>query len=167
MIDKLKFYIVLSIINTFLCGTHFFGIKRYLLNLIRIKVGHGTRIVGPIIINYHCSLVIGDNTWIGRNLVVDGNGYVKIENCCDIAPNLLISTGSHEIGNEERRAGKGITFNSTLIESGCWIGTNVVIINGSKIGKKSIVGACSLVNKNISQNSFVAGVPASLKKELN
>lgn len=162
---KINFYFILSIVNVILKGTRFFKIKNFLLNLIGIKVGINTKVVGPLYIGFINNLSIGDECWIGKNFSLDGNGSVHIKNNCDIAPNVVINTGGHEIGNSDRRAGRGLRF-STTIGSGTWIGTNVTIINGANIDNSSIVAAGSTVVKDVEKNTLVAGVPARVKKEL-
>ena len=110
-------------------------------------------------------LNIGENCWIGRNFEVDGNGTVNIGNNIDIAPNVVINTGGHEIDGVSRRAGKGMV-NTVKIEDGCWIGTRVTIINSTKISKGCVVAAGSVIIKDVEENLLVAGVPAVEKKKL-
>lgn len=164
-IKKIYFILSLSFINTFLSGPRLFRIKKILFQSIGIKVGESSKIVGPINIGTETKLIIGDNCWIGRNFSIDGNGKVVIGNCCDLAPEVIIATGSHIIGNETRRAGKGTSY-TTIIEDGCWIGIRSTIIEGSNIKKGSIIGAVSLVNKDVESNIISVGIPAKKKKEL-
>ncbi|PIA86231.1 DapH/DapD/GlmU-related protein [Streptococcus parauberis] len=53
------------------------------------------------------------------------------------------------------------------IDSDVWIGENVVILQGVKIGKGSIIGANSVVNKDVPEYSIVAGTPAKVIKQYN
>lgn len=165
MIFKVKNIIILFIINNLLKGTRFFKIKNKLLNLGGYRIGENTKIVGPINIPIKIKLEIGKDCWVGRNFTIDGNGEVLIMNNVDIAPEVLISTGSHKIGDEKRRAGSGEKL-STIIESGCWIGTRALIIEGANISRGSIVGAGAIVNKTYEKNSLIAGQIAYRKKIL-
>ena len=106
-IKKIYFIIIISIINSILKGPRMFKIKRILLNSIGIKIGQNTKVVGPLHIGTEAKLVIGDECWIGRDFKVDGNGKVIIGNKCDLAPEIIVATGSREIGNNQRRAGLG------------------------------------------------------------
>ncbi|WP_186326792.1 acyltransferase [Cytobacillus oceanisediminis] len=166
MIKKILFYVILSIINKVLKGTRFFKLKRFLFHTIGIEVGKDTKIVAPIYIGYINKLSMGSNCWIGKNLTIEGNGNVVIGDRCDLAPNVLINTGGHLIGDKNRRAGAGIK-NNTQIESGTWIGTRVTIINGANIGESTVVAAGSVVIKNVENSTLVAGVPAKVKKVLD
>ncbi|MFJ7847258.1 acyltransferase [Peribacillus sp. NPDC097206] len=162
---KVVFYLVLNTINHILKGTKFFNTKMKLLNFIGLNIGSGTKIVGPIKVGYINKVKIGNDCWIGKNFSIDGNGSVTIGDRCDIAPNVLISTGGHQIGDIYRRAGKGLKF-KTVIKNGTWIGTNVIIINGANIDDSVVVAAGSLVIGDVEKNNLVAGVPAEVKKIL-
>ncbi|MED4689083.1 hypothetical protein [Peribacillus frigoritolerans] len=162
---KILFYVILTILNKFFKGSRFFSLKNFFLRVIGIEVGEGTKIVGPININYVSKIKIGNECWIGKNFTIDGNGNVAIGDRCDLAPNITINTGGHQIGDNHRRAGIGLKCN-TIIESGTWIGTNVTIVNGANIGESVVVAAGSVVINNIKKNTLVAGVPAKVKREL-
>lgn len=154
---------VLFLINKFLSGTHFFGIKRMLLNSLRFDVGNGTKIVGPIFCDGE--LHIGNDCWIGKHFSVDGNGKVFIGDNCDIAPDVKIVTGGHTIGNEKRRAGEGENYSIT-IGNGCWICTRVTIVGECVISAGVVVAANACVIKDVESNSMVGGIPAKLIKKL-
>jgi maltose O-acetyltransferase len=158
--------IVKFLINNFLSHTRFFKFKRFLLRLCGIKIGKNSSVVGPINFGNKCTISIGDGCWIGRNFIIDGNGYVEIGNNVDIAPEVLISTGGHKIGGFDRRAGKSLV-NSVFVRNGCWLGTRVTIINNTVIGKGTVVGAGSLVTKSLNENSLYVGNPANLKRILS
>ena len=165
IIYKLKKKLVLFMVNKIYAGRmgKSFEIKRQLLNSIGYEIGEGTKIVGPIF----CTgkLIVGTNTWIGKNFFINGNGTVTIGKNCDIAPEVACQTGGNEIGKSERRAGKGIIY-SISIGDGCWIGARSTILGGSKVGKGSVVAACSCVCNDIPENCLFGGVPAKLIREL-
>ena len=152
-------------LNTFFKGTHFFAIKRFLLRRAKIKVGKNTKVVGPIRISNCAKLTIGDNCWIGKDLTIYGDGEVIIGNNCDLAPDVSFITGSHFIGDETRRAGQGKSF-KIVVEDACWIGAKSSISGNTTVGKATVVGACSLVVKNVGTNLVVGGVPAKTIKEI-
>ena len=154
---------VMYLVNKIYVGTKHYEKKRKLLNKIGFRIGEGTRIVGPI----ECTggLIVGCNCWIGKNLKINGNGAVVIGNNCNIAPEVTFQTGTHEIGDSVRRAGKG--FNCCQrVGNGTWIGVRATVINHINIGNGCIVGACALVNKDVSDNTIVGGVPAREIKKL-
>ena len=157
--------LVLFLVNKIFCGTKpkYFEIKRKLLISIGYKIGENTKIVAPI----ECSadLYIGSNCWIGKNLMVNGNGTVIIGDNCDIAPEVAFLTGGHKIGNEIRRAGLGETY-KICVGDGVWIGSRSTILNSTTIGKSSVIAACACVTKDVEENVVVGGVPAKVIKEI-
>ena len=157
---KITFFLV----NHVYCGVRRFEEKRNLLNKIGYKIGRGTKIVGPI----ECTgdLEIGENCWIGKNFKVNGNGKVKIENNCDIAPEVTFNTGGHRIGTSDRRAGEGVCYEQS-VGSGTWIGARSTIINDVHIGNSCVIAACACVAKDVPDNSLVGGVPAKIIKTLD
>jgi len=136
-----------------------------MLKLMGIKIGKGIRLVGPIYINYGTELSIGDNTFIGMNFAIRGNGNVKIGNNCDIAPDVMCLTGTHNIGNHAHRAGDGYC-SDVVVGDGCWICARSTIMGSVTIGDGCVIGACSFVNKSVEPDELVAGVPAKLVREL-
>ena len=162
---KIKKIIFLFLINTFMSTTRFFKIKNILLEWCGYEIGRGTKIVGPINIARNTCLTIGENCWIGKNFTIHGHGDVSIGSNCDIAPEVLFITGSHIVGDESRRAGEGISFKIS-IGDGCWVGARATLMENITIGKGVVVGSCSLVNKSISKNLIIAGVPAKELKKI-
>ena len=162
---NLKKKTILWIINHFLSGTHAFTIKRALLNSVKdISLGNNVKIVGPIYL--FGSLEVGNDTWIGHDFYLEGNGHVSIGSNCDIAPFVSCYTGSHEIGTHEKRGGGGI--NGVIsIGNGCWICGSVKILLGSVILDGAVVSAGSVVIKFVENDCLFGGVPAKLIKRLD
>lgn len=163
---KIKKRITLSFVNTFCAGTHAWKLKRRLLNGCEgIEIGEDTKIVTPIHLPLHSHLKIGKRCWIGRDFVLEGNGKVVIGNNCDLAPTVVCVTGSHTIGDARRRAGEG--YNGTIgIGNGVWIGTRAVLLPNVSIGDGVIVGAASVVTKDLVDNAIFAGNPAKKIRDL-
>ncbi len=168
-IKKIKFSIKrrihLFLVNKIYVGTNpiFFDKKRKLLNSIGYSIGENTKIVGPI--EWNCEVQIGDNCWIGKNMIAHGNGKIEIGNNCDIAPCVMFLTGNHKIGDTYRRAGLGENHLIT-IGNGVWIGARSTIVNDIKIGDSCVVAACACVTKSVENNMLIGGVPARVIREL-
>ena len=151
-------------VNKIFKGAKFFAIKRMLLNAAGYKVGKNSKIVSPIIING--SLRIGENCWIGKNFIINGNAMVMIGDNCDIAPEVICNTGGHEIGSNFRRAGMG-ECKDIIIGKGCWICARSTILRGVKIGDGCVVAACACVVRDVPDNVLIGGVPAKIIRELD
>lgn len=166
MLLGLKRRLVYMAINKLYRGTNekHWEKKRNLLNWLGHEIGEGTKIVGPI--HIYGNLTVGSDCWIGTDFIVHGLGRVIIGDRCDIAPEVRFLTGSHKIGDEHRRAGKGISH-TIVIEEGCWIGARTTLVGDITIHKSTIIGACSFVNKNVQSNVVAAGIPAKIIKDLD
>lgn len=112
------------------------------------------------------SIIIGDNSYIGEYSTIQAfeGCKVVIGTKCQISHNVRIYTNSdiadQDFSNELRRCKSG----NVIIEDYVWIGANVFINPGIYIGRNSIVGANSVLTKDVPPNSIVGGVPAKLIK---
>lgn len=167
VLKKIKKSILLFVINKLLRGTHFFKIKRFLLNQCEgISIAENSKIVAPIYIPLCSDLEIGADVWIGKNFSLEGNGKVTIGNQCDLGPSVTCITGSHKIGEKSRRAGEGYNGN-VRIGDGTWIGTRVILLANNSIEKGSVVAAGAVVNKDVPENVLCGGIPAKIIRNLD
>jgi acetyltransferase-like isoleucine patch superfamily enzyme len=97
-------------------------------------------------------LEIGDNVDINYNVQI--RPYTVIGNNVGIGPNTIFMTDTHELGPEIKRVGKPIT-KKIIVEDGCWIGANVIILGGVTIGAGSVIAAGSVVDTDVKPNSLV------------
>lgn len=164
VIKSIKRIIVTYLVNHIFVGTKHFKIKRKLLNSIGYEIGEGTRVVGPI---YNTgTLKVGKDCWVGKNLIINGNGTVIIGDNCDIAPEVTFLTGGHQIGDAIRRAGIGEKY-TIHVGSGTWIGARATVGRNIRIGKGCMIATCACVMKNIEDNRLVGGVPAKEIRKLD
>lgn len=105
---------------------------------------------------------------VGRHVRINENaflqGAITIGDYVMIAPKVAIYTRTHryeDIGVPMVVAGESETLPVT-IEDDVWIGINAVVLPGIRIGRGAIVGANSLVNRDVEPYSIVGGVPARL-----
>lgn len=102
---------------------------------------------------------VGNNTWVGPFTILDGSGGLKIGSNCSISAGVQIYT--HDTVDWATSGGKKkYTNKNVCIDDNCYIGPNTIIQKGVKIGKGSIVGANSFVNKSFPENSKLVGNPA-------
>ena len=105
---------------------------------------------------------IGDFTQINAFTVIFGWSDIIIGNNVMIGPHCMISNGNHDFKQTEvpmRFAGI-LTKGSTVIEDNVWIGSHCVVTDGVKIGREAVVGAGSVVTKDVQPFDIVAGIPA-------
>lgn len=108
---------------------------------------------------------IGQGSFMNMGVFINGSNKVKIGNNVSIAFNASIITATHELGPENHRTGKTVSFPVT-IEDGVWVGANSTILPGVTIGKGCVIAAGSVVNKDCLPNGMYAGVPAKRVKDL-
>jgi maltose O-acetyltransferase len=126
-------------------------------------IASSAKLMGNIKIHIKKSTFIGHETMI----MGGGDGDIEIGANCDISSRVNIISGTHEIDRINlRSAGKGMG-KKIVIEDGVWIGFGATILPGVRIGLKAIIGAGSVVNKDIPPYSIAVGVPAKVIKTLN
>jgi len=126
-----------------------------------------------VILSAICSgseIVIGSDTGISGTTIVAAKS-VKIGNSCLIGANVTITDYDfHSTKPEGRRYNtnaKEIGCSSVVIEDNVWLGMNVIILKGVRIGRNSIIAAGSVVTKSIPSNCIAGGNPAKILKEVS
>ena len=135
----------------------------FLLSTIIKSQGH-VRVVQPFYAEFG-NINAGSNLFIGNNCsFVDGGGITIGDNVL-IAPRVVIATATHPLDPKLRNA-KIVKCSPVVIEDNVWIGANATILGGVTIGKNSVVGAGSVVTKDIPENSLALGSPCKVVKKL-
>lgn len=136
-------------------------LNKYALMLMGVHVGRKTIIYSSISVSRNTIVSIGSETFIGSNVVITGaiNSKVTVGSYCDISDHVHFVTGTHLIDEFGIRiAGSGYS-KDIVIGNGVWIGYKALILPGVSIGNNSIIGAGSVVNKDVPERSAVAGNP--------
>ena len=147
-------------------------IKNVIVNLNNgsLNINSGCWINNGVEFNPIGKIVIKKNTSIQRNSTV--NGTVSIGHDVIIAPNVFISSSTHIFeykSNYSTKAQDKLISKKEFLElynkpifigDGAWLGINVVVMPGVSIGDHAIVGANSVVTKNVPEKSVMAGIPA-------
>ncbi|MGI5991540.1 MAG: acyltransferase [Methanosarcina sp.] len=141
----------------------YIGKNVYFLELLTRKYVFGKKVKVLNSCKFHGPVEIGDSVFFNYNVEV--RSHTVIGNNVSIGPNTLIISDTHELGNEKKRAGKGI-FKKIIVEDGCWIGANVTILGGVTVGNGSVIAAGSVVTRDVRPQSLVAGIPAKEIREL-
>ncbi len=127
-----------------------------------VYVGHYTILKG----HYLGGMVIGDHTWIGQGCFLHGAGTITIGTAVGIGPNVTILTSVHEEGPRHRPILSGpLRFGEIVVEDGSDIGVGAILLPGVRIGEGAIIGAGSVVTKDIPAFSVAAGNPARVLRE--
>lgn len=129
------------------------------------KKGKNVTIISPFYCDYGYNIEVGNNFFANTNFVVLDGAKVKIGNNVFIAPNVGIYTAGHPLDAEQRNEGLEYAFPVT-IEDDVWIGGHVCIMPGVTIGKGTVVGAGSVVTKDLPANSLAVGNPCRVLREI-
>lgn len=134
-----------------------------------ISIGKGCYIGRQTII--YCKdgrINIGDESNIGHNCIIFSSNFVEIREKVLIAAYSYIMSGGRYDFPVDKEFVYQDTFSRgpTIIESNAWVGAKVVIVDGVRVGKNSIIGAGSVVLKDIPPNCVVFGVPGKIYKHL-
>lgn len=104
---------------------------------------------------------ICENTYIGPYTCISGPGHVKIGKDCLIAAHSGIFANNHNFADLTRKIrNQGVTCKGIVIEDDCWLGHAVSVLDGVTIGQGSVIGAGSVVTKDIPPYSIAVGTPA-------
>lgn len=143
-------------------GSPFRRLRNALWRTVRFRVDSSANLL-PSATLICTDIEIGPETFVGEEVMITG-GVIRIGARCDLAPRVVVHAGSHEIGDETRRAGASYA-GTVVIGDGTWIGTGTVILDGARIGSGSLVAAGSVVKAGTyPDNCLLAGVPAQVKK---
>ena len=132
--------------------------KNQIFKQLVTNSGKDLVIEGPIRIERGTQLTVGNNTFINYNFACIDYAPVKIGANVYIGPNCSIYTQGHALLAEERKKHLGYAKPVTIGENS-WLGGNVIVLPGVTIGDKCVVGAGSVVTKDIPSGYLAAGNP--------
>jgi acetyltransferase-like isoleucine patch superfamily enzyme len=108
------------------------------------------------------AIEIGDHTYIGPYTCLSGKD-IKIGMNCLIASHSSIYASNHIFTDPTQLINQqGHTYKGIVIEDDCWLGTGVKVLDGVTIRRGSIIGAGSVVTKDVPSYSIAAGIPAKV-----
>lgn len=129
------------------------------------EIGPDFDILSPFFCDFGENITIGRNFYANHNLSILDGGKVSIGDYVFIAPNVVITTAGHAIDPVQRDQGLEIALPIT-IGSHVWIGANVCILPGITVGNNVVIGAGSVVTKNIPDNVIAAGNPCRVLRKI-
>ncbi|KUJ21722.1 trimeric LpxA-like protein [Mollisia scopiformis] len=130
------------------------------------RLGTGTNIETPFFCVWGCNIFIGNNVYINRDVSIHDNVPVHIGNNVLIGPGACICTATHDTDMVVRRESGGSHALPIVVEDDCWIGANVTVLPGVRIGRGAVVAAGAVVVKDVEEGFLVGGVPAKVLKRL-
>lgn len=139
-------------------------LRESILRKLIPNAGEGLWLQPPFYCDYGYNILLGEKVFFNFNCVILDVMQVKIGSRSLFGPNVQIYTAMHPSDNKERASGlefaKPVTIGADV-----WIGGGVVICPGVEIGDRSIIGAGSVVVKDIPPDVFAAGNPCEVKRK--
>lgn len=131
-------------------NVHYYRAKMHIGERVRIK--RGLRARKPV------NITIGNDVSIGCNVILQAHAPIYIGDFTKIAPGVIIVTASHDTSKRDYERTR--TTSPVKIGSNCWLGTGAIVLPGVTIGDGTIVGAGSVVVKDLPPEMICVGVPA-------
>lgn len=138
-----------------------------LLKEMFAEIGEGCYIEPPLHANWGGHHVhFGKNVYANFNLTLVDDTHIYVGDYTMFGPNVTVATAGHPILPELRQ--QGYQYNASVhIGRNCWIGAGVVIVPGVTIGDNVVVGAGSIVTKDLPDNVVAVGNPCKVLREVN
>jgi galactoside O-acetyltransferase len=141
--------------------------REKMLKQMFAEIGEGCYIEPPLHANWggkHCHL--GKNVYFNFNVTLVDDTHIYVGDYSKFGPNVVIATAGHPILPALRE--KAYQYNAPVKIGKCvWLGAGVIVLPGVEIGDNCVIGAGSVVTKNIPANCVAVGNPCKVLREIN
>ena len=130
------------------------------------EIGENCYIEPPLHANWGGHHIhLGKNVYVNFNFTVVDDTHVYIGDYTMVGPNVIIATAGHPIVAELRQ--KGYQYNAPVrVGKNCWLGAGAILLPGVTIGDNVVIGAGSVVTKDIPSNVVAVGNPCKVLREI-
>jgi acetyltransferase-like isoleucine patch superfamily enzyme len=136
----------------------------------RLEIGPGTHLEPNVWITApeEARVRIGEGCFLNQGVMVASHALVEIGDHCMLANGCFVTDASHRYDDPELPiTWQGFTSKGqTRIGDNCWLGTNVAVTDGVTIGRRCVVGANSVVTRDLPPGSVAAGAPARVLRSV-
>ena len=140
--------------------------REQMLKEMFAEIGENCYIEPPLHSNWGGKHVhFGNNVYCNFNLTLVDDTHIYVGDNVLFAPNVIVATAGHPLDADLRR--KAYQYNMPVhIGNNCWIGAGAKIMPGVTIGDNTVIGAGSVVTKDIPSNVLAYGVPCRVVREI-
>ncbi len=141
--------------------------RQALLKELFAEIGEGCYIEPPFYANHGGRHVhFGKNIYANFHLTMVDDTHIYVGDCTMFGPNVTVATAGHPILPELRE--QAYQYNAPVhIGRNCWLGAGVIVLPGITIGDNSVIGAGSIVTKDIPENVVAVGNPCRVLRKIN
>ncbi len=143
----------------------FHGNAYQMLRQGRLEIGRGTVLESGVTLQSTSGRIrLGQRVYLSRGVTVGAVELVEIGDFALVAPGCYITDADHRFDDptlpvpDQGMRCKG----PTILEDNVWLGANVVVTSGVRIGRRAVIGANSVVTRDIPENSVASGIPAKV-----
>ena len=140
--------------------------RRELMKRMFGSIGENVWINQPITLAVGSTVTIGEGTYINSGLILIDDYRITIGKGCLFGTNVTLCTTGHPIDPEERARGSMYSFPIT-IGDGAWIGAGAIVLPGVNIGRFAVIGAGSVVTRDIPDYTVAVGNPCRPLRKIN
>lgn len=140
--------------------------RQELMKQIFAEVGENCYIEPPLHANWGIHTHLGKNVYANFNLTLVDDTHIYIGDYVMLGPNVTIATAGHPIEPSLRKDVAQFNIPVT-IGSNVWLGAHCVVLPGVTIGENSVIGAGSVVTKDIPANVVAVGNPCRVLREIS
>lgn len=151
-----------------------FGYNIQIINRGEVKFGKEVVIrssTGILVHNQNSKISLGNNVDIGNHSRIASINSVILKDGVLLGPHVFIADHNHEYRDPNihiyKQGVMACERSRVLIDDGTWLGTNVVVVGNVHIGKNCVIGANSVVTKDIPDYCVAAGIPCKIIKQYN
>jgi len=139
------------------------GFNTKIINFSKVKIKKGSFLQDHVYLRagMNGSILIGNNVAINSFARLFGHGGITVGDNAQIGPGATLTTTTHDFDKDMET-----TFQPITIGEWAWIGANAIILSGVTIGKHVVIGAGSVVTKDIPDYSVAVGSPAKVIKQI-
>ncbi len=141
------------------------GGRLAMLHRLLGRMGERSIILSPFQCDYGYNIEMGDDTFVNVGCVMLDGARITLGNHVFVAPCCGFYTAGHPLDVEQRNQGLEIALPITVADD-VWIGGHVCVLPGVSIGRGSVIGAGSVVNRSIPEGVLAAGNPCRVIRQL-
>ncbi len=139
--------------------------QQTLLKQILGGMGSGCTVLAPFRCDYGYNVTVGNNFFANYNCIILDGAKVTFGDNVFIAPNCVFTTAGHALDEAQRNRGLEIALPITVGNS-VWFGANVTVLPGVTIGDNAVIGAGSVVTKDIPSGVIAVGNPCRVLRPI-